>query len=90
MERIATGAKTWQYLEKVANEIAGRVQAPSKFRIWVKRGVAHSGRRQAFAQVIMEGSGALAVEFGTKKTRPIAPLRKALRGKGLRLSRGKA
>lgn len=79
VEALATEAQTWQQLESVANEVAGRVRAPSRMRVWVKRGI---GPRGAFAQVIMEGPGALTEEFGSSTRAPKAPLRTALRSMG--------
>ncbi|MCK9496593.1 MAG: hypothetical protein M0R75_14015 [Dehalococcoidia bacterium] len=77
VEALAKSAETWQALEVVANAVAERVDAPSHLRVWVKRG---DGPRGPFAQVIMEGPGALAEEFGTRSRPPKAPIRKALRG----------
>lgn len=79
IEEMVKGATTWRALEEVANEVAARVQAPARMRVWVKRGIS-STRREAFAQVIMEGSGALTEEFGNRSRPAKAPLRRALRG----------
>ena len=77
LEALVTGPATWQYLERVARTVAARVEAPSHLRVWVKRG---DGPRGPFAQVIMEGQGAPAIEFGTRTRPPNAPLRRALWG----------
>ena len=79
IEQMVKGATTWRALEDVASDIAARVQAPSRLRVWVKRGIS-SARREAFAQVIMEGPGALTEEFGNRSRPANAPLRRALRG----------
>jgi hypothetical protein len=79
LERLAVGA-----LSDAAVRIAGRVRLPSsgpaagKLHLSTKRGRGPNG---AFAQVIMRGPGALAVEFGTRRSRPLAPLRRALGGR---------
>lgn len=65
-------------LGKVAERVKARVRAPKKFQLIARHGVAESGRRQAYAQVIMKGSGAVAVEFGSRNGPPKAPLRRAL------------
>lgn len=74
LERLAVGA-----LHDAAKKIAARVRLPStgRLRVYTKRGRGPNG---AFAQVIMRGPGALAVEFGTRRSRPVAPLRRAFRG----------
>lgn len=77
IQQIVEGAETWMALEKEAQRIAARVQVPSKHRVWVKRG---KGPKGAFAQVILEGPAAIAIEFGTRRSRAVAPLRRALRG----------
>lgn len=63
-----------------ANKVKARVQVPrraqSKLTLITQAGRGPSG---AFAQVIMRGPGALAIEFGSRNNAPIAPLRKALR-----------
>lgn len=62
-----------------ADKVKSRVNAPSKFTVVSRSGVATTGRyREAYAQVIMRGRGAVAVEFGTRRTAPLAPLRRAL------------
>lgn len=64
-------------LGRAADRIAARVHLPSraKLSLSTKRGM---GPRGAFSQVIMRGSGALAIEFGTRRRRAVAPLRRAL------------
>lgn len=66
-------------LREKANDLKGRVRLPSraKLSLSTRAGV---GPRGSFSQVMMQGSGALAIEFGTRKRRAIAPLRSALRG----------
>lgn len=68
-------------LRKDAREVAARVRLPTRRRkdltLSTKAGM---GPRGAFSQVIMRGPGALAIEFGTRRTRAFAPLRRALRG----------
>jgi hypothetical protein len=64
-------------LRAVADKVQRKVRAPKHLTLSTRAGV---GRRGAFAQVIMAGSGALAVEFGTRTNVAIAPLRRALRG----------
>lgn len=70
-----------EQLRKTAQKVKGRVRAPRRMRVFTRAGV---GPRGAFAQVVMEDAddppGAVAVEFGTKDTPPLAPLRKALGG----------
>ena len=62
-----------------ADKVKARVKAPSKFEIISRRGIASGGKYgEAYSQVIMRGRGAIAVEFGTRKTPALAPLRKAL------------
>ena len=79
IEALAREASTWQQLEEVAEDVAARVQAPSHLQVWVKRGISTT-RGEAFAQVIMEGPGALAEEFGTRSRPAKAPIRRALFG----------
>lgn len=80
IKRIAyeKGVKT--NLAEEAEKVRGRVQVPrraqSKLEVSVRSGIGGSG---AYAQVIMRGPGALAIEFGSRNNAPIAPLRKALR-----------
>lgn len=63
-----------------ASKIAPRVRIHGKnVTVFSRHGV---GRRGAFAQVIMRGSGAKAIEFGSRNNPPLAPLRKALSGGG--------
>jgi hypothetical protein len=81
IEALVDNASTWQALEVVAEDVASRVRAPSRMRVWVKRG---RGPQGPFAQVILEGPGALAEEFGTRTRAPRAPLRRALHEKGAR------
>lgn len=68
-----------QILRDKANDLKGRVRLPSRAKLTLstRAGV---GPRGAFSQVMMHGSGALAIEFGTRRRRAIAPLRSALRG----------
>jgi hypothetical protein len=63
-----------------ARKIAQRVRLPRRakgLKVSTRAGI---GPRGGFSQVIMRGPGALAIEFGTRRRRPVAPLRKALRG----------
>lgn len=67
-------------LDEAAEELKARVRIPrrhNRLKLSTRHGV---GPRGAFAQVIMRGSGALAVEFGTRRSAPVAPLRRALGG----------
>lgn len=80
LEAIARSVDTAGGLREIANEVSTRVDAPSHLNVRVKAGIARSGRRQAFSQVIMEGPGALTEEFGNRSRAPKAPLRRALRG----------
>lgn len=68
-----------QILREEAEALQNRVRLPSraKLHLVTRAGV---GPRGAFSQVMMRGSGALAIEFGTRRRRAIAPLRSALRG----------
>jgi len=68
-------------LGEKAEEVRARVRAPRKMQLTTRYGV---GPRGAFSQVMMRGPGtsALAIEFGTRRTPPLAPLRKALAGGG--------
>lgn len=73
LERLAVGE-----LHEAAIRIKGRVRLPyPALTLSTRRGRGPNG---AFAQVIMRGPGALAVEFGTRRRRPMAPLRRALGG----------
>lgn len=78
LQRLSVGE-----LHEHAKRIAARVRLPSsgpaagKLRLSTRRGRGPNG---AFAQVIMRGPGALAIEFGTRRSRPLAPLRRALGG----------
>lgn len=64
-------------LRVVAEKVRKRVRAPKEFKISDRAGV---GPRGAFSQVMMDGHGAVAVEFGTRSHAAKAPLRSALRG----------
>lgn len=77
VEALSREASTHRALRAEAEKIAQRVVAPSRLRVWVKAG---DGPRGAFAQVIMEGPGALTEEFGSRSRPAKAPLRRALRG----------
>lgn len=66
-------------LGREAEVVRGRVRAPAKMEVFTRFGI---GPRGAFSQVIMRGDGALAVEFGTRRSRAVAPLRRALGGSG--------
>lgn len=74
-------ALAWPALAREAEKIRSRVRLPSGAKgiqiLPVKRGIGPNG---AFAQVIMRGRGALAIEFGSRNGPPVAPLRRALRG----------
>lgn len=71
-------------LGRVAEGVKSRVIAPSKFTLATRHGVAKGGRYgEAYAQVQMFGRGAIAVEFGSKRTAAKAPLRKALGSNGI-------
>lgn len=63
-------------LREKAEQMAGRVQAPSHLDVSTRAGV---GPRGAFSQVIMSGPGALTWEYGNRSRAPRAPLRAALR-----------
>lgn len=63
-------------LGKAADKVRASVRAPRHLRVWTRRGV---GPRGAFAQVGMTGQGALAIEYGSRKNRALAPLRSAIR-----------
>lgn len=60
-----------------AQRIASRVKLPRRANLTLstRRGV---GPRGAFAQVVMRGEAALAIEFGTRRSRAVAPLRRAM------------
>lgn len=60
-----------------AEKVRSRVKAPRGMTLRTRSG---RGRRGAFSQVIMRGQGALAVEYGSRKNPPYAPLRRALKG----------
>lgn len=67
-------------LEKHAKTVANRAQGSrgtSDLTFRTRRG---KSRKGAFAQTIMRGDGALAVEFGSRNNEPLAPLRNALKG----------
>jgi len=63
-------------LRIVAQRVAKKVRAPKEFKISTRAGVGPHG---AFSQVMMDGHGAVAVEFGTRTHPAKAPLRTALR-----------
>lgn len=64
-------------LVKAAESIASRVRAPRHLTVYTRKGVSSRG---AFAQVVMRGRGAVAIEYGTARMRASAPLRNALGG----------
>lgn len=76
IESMGSSKEVAALLGEEAETMRGRVRAPSKFRVFTRKGVSRKG---AFAQVIMRGEGAIAVEFGTRRSKPQAPLRKAMR-----------
>lgn len=67
-------------LRAKAEGVEARVRPPSGLTTGVRGGV---GPRGAFAQVQMLGPNAIAIEFGSRRTAPRAPLRSALRASGL-------
>lgn len=78
VSEVCNSRGVWLELEKQAEHIKGRTTGvPHTMRLWIKRG---KGPKGAFAQLIMEGPGAIAIEYGTRTRAPKAPLRKALRG----------
>ena len=68
-----------ELLAQEAAKVQSRVRRIRGMTIDTRKGVSS---RDAFAQVVMSGQGALAVEFGSSKNPPYAPLRSALRGGG--------
>lgn len=76
LEEIKRSPEVAEMLGGVADGVAQGVNAPSTVEVSTRHGV---GRRGAFAQVVMTGSGALAIEFGSRHNPPLAPLRNALR-----------
>lgn len=62
-------------LRDEAERVRGKVRAPSHLQTFTDSGV---GQRGAFAQIRMYGRGAVAIEYGTSRTRALAPLRRAI------------
>jgi tRNA(Ile2) C34 agmatinyltransferase TiaS len=74
-DRLKKDAGTARALRLVAEKAEHRVRAPHGYDVSVKAG---RGPRGAFAQVIMRGPRAIFIEFGTRKQKPLAPLRNAI------------
>lgn len=64
-------------LGQEAEKVKGRVRAPKHLVVYTRKG---KSRRGAFAQIVMKGQGALAIEYGSRKNPPYAPLRRAMGG----------
>lgn len=75
IETLTNSREMVNELGRIAEDLAGTVNAPADMTIATRKG--HS-RRGAFAQVQMLGDGAVAVEFGSRNNPPLAPLRSAL------------
>lgn len=75
---------TGRLLRQVAEKVEARVKVPSGYTTTVKAGV---GRHGAFSQVILHGPRAIFLEFGTKTTKALAPIRAAVFGKGVKVGR---
>lgn len=78
LEEVLNGEGVQRQLEDVARSVQAAAEgAPgtSDLSFRTRRG---KGPKGAFAQAIMFGSGALAVEYGSRNNRPYAPLRSAL------------
>lgn len=76
-KKLLRDASTGWLLRATAEKVKDRVRLPSRdLSLSVRAGI---GPRGAFSQVIMTGPGALAVEFGSRRHEPKAPLRAALR-----------
>jgi hypothetical protein len=65
-------------LAEEAAKVRARVRTPRRAQLALETR-AGVGPKGAFAQVVMRGRGALAIEFGSRNNPPFAPLRKALR-----------
>lgn len=66
-------------LQEHAVRIAGRIRPPSGTDLTVFAG-SGVGPRGPYAQAGMRGSGAVAIEFGSRNAPPQAPVRRALGG----------
>lgn len=76
LKELPNTEQTAAALHDSAEQIAKRVRVPSHLRIDTRYGVGPQG---SFAQVQMFGPGAIAWEFGSRRSPAHAPLRKALR-----------
>jgi hypothetical protein len=79
VDEVANGVDVQAFLEGVAGRVVDAAQGQrgtSKLRFRTRSG---EGPRGAFAQAIMYGEGAVAIEFGTRRTPPLSPLRSAMR-----------
>lgn len=79
LDDVLNGEGVQAELERHADAVVEAAQGShgtSRMRFRTRKG---RGRRGAFAQAIMSGDGAIAVEFGTSRTPPLSPLRSALR-----------
>lgn len=76
VRELQDSAQTAAALGEEAERIAKRVNVPSHLTVRHRYG---EGPKGAFAQVQMFGPGAIAWEFGGRRTPAHAPLRKALR-----------
>src|SRR5690606_30458114 len=79
IEELEASPEVAETLLEAAERVKGRVRAPSHLRLFTRAGV---GPRGAYSQVRMFGRAAVAIEFGSKRAAPLAPLRRALRGGG--------
>lgn len=77
LRRIAESDEVIEELRRHAGKVAGAASAiaPSHLEFSTRAGRAGRG---VFAQAIMQGRAAVAIEFGSKNNAPYAPLRKAL------------
>lgn len=66
-------------LRDAADGIARRIRPPASAELEVFT-LADKGPRGPFAQAVMRGEAALAVEFGSRNNPPYAPVRRAVRG----------
>lgn len=82
IQLIARSDDVVKFLAVQAEALASRVNAPKSQTLSTRAGI---GPRGAYSQVMMKGPGALSIEFGNRRMRPIAPLRKAMSGFQMRL-----
>lgn len=80
LDDVLNGPAVQDELERHARRVADLASGghgASRLTFSTRKG---RGPQGAFAQTIMRGDGAVAIEFGSRNNPPYAPLRRALRG----------